>query len=661
MLLRVLLDHDDRLVQLETRQRTIIHAAVTANQPESVKMLLERGADSNARDYRGRTPLAMLSSVNKFGTFFNNGIYGDMMGKARQLRPQMFNPEHWDEIRRLLLDYGGEEPEDYLELVGERKMMEAVASYVYWLNHIGTAFIGNHVVSKFIQDIANGTTSMDPTVLYGFALKHIVEHKGIITGYLRSMHTLAEVTEHLPVGSAVLNISFSANFKEYLTAWRKPVNWDEFIDFMIGVIRYMQDPKEPESPFPEGLNDADLDSVMDETGNPLCTAGPLGPVKRRILEYALNIPIPADYDAAMECLLSPFVPEIPPGSLLLDEAREAFDKIKGFHKSVTEDFSAQNLAAFHNQIMQSVQPASAHSTTGGAERLPASISTDSNFNTSNYTPSFLSDLEPQSPIYICSINTEPPALRKIGFGVPVFLILLVMFVLLWRMLTWYQWLSISRFTSLLLLYGLHQIVLAFPTMLNDFASFAAVALIGGWLASDNIWQFVLEYSVTRALLEYNLLKDPHQALIRQINFRWRHGFPEVEPLILSHAQGNEWKYDFAQLLEGLQGSHFLLSTWKGWIQRPDAISAVLDEWQRETVEGFESTAKCWGNGWWYYIEAENGMGKVDATRENDESITAKTGTWRKFNFVENSTPERYLREFGKLEVRSPRSFYAFGH
>lgn len=624
-------------------------------------MLLERGADSNVRDYRGRTPLGILSSVNKFGTFFNNGIYGDLMGKARQLRPHMFNPEHWDEIHRLLLDYGGEEPDDCLETVGERKMMEAVASYMYWLNHLGTAFIGNHVASKFIQDIASGTTPMDPTVLSGFAVKHIVEHKGIIIGYFRSMHTLAdEVTEHLPVGSAVFNVSFSAHFKEYLAAWRKPVKWDEFIDFKIGVLRYMQDPKKPKSPFPEGLNDADLDRVMDEIGNPWGTTGPLGSVEQRILEYALGIPIPADYDAAMACILSAFVPELPPGSLLLDEAGEVFDKMKEFHKSATEDASAQNLAALHNQLTQSVRPARAHSTAAGAERLPASISTDSNSNTSNYKPSFLSDLEPPSPIYISSINIEPPALRKIGFGVPMFFILLVMSILLWRMLTWYHWLNISRFTSLLLLYVLHKIVLAFPTMLTEISSFAAIALIGGWLASDNMWQFVLEYSVTRTWLEYILLKDPHKALIRQINFRWRYGFPEVEPLILSPAQGNEWKYDFAQLLEGLQESYFLLSTWKGWIHRPDAISAVLDEWLCETVEGLESTAKYWGNGWWYYIEVENEMGEVDAARANDESTTKKSGTWRKFNFVENPTPERYLKEFGNIEVRFLRSFYAFG-
>lgn len=125
-------------------------------------------------------------------------------------------------------------------------------------------------------------------------------------------------------------------------------------------------------------------------------------------------------------------------------------------------------------------------------------------------------------------------------------------------------------------------------------------------------------------------------------------------MILSPAQGKEWKYDFAQLLEGLGGSYFLFSTWKGWIQRPDAISAVLDEWQCETVEGRESTVKYWGHGWWYHIEGKNGN-KVDAARENQESITEKSGTWRKFNFVENSKPERYLKEFQNIEVGFPRS------
>lgn len=600
-------------------------------------MLLERGADPNARDFIGRTPLAMLS-LNKIKTLFSNGIYGDLMGKTRQLRPQMLNPEHWDEIHRLLLDYGGKELDDYIETIGERKMMEAVVSYIYWLNHLGTAFFGNPVVLNIIQDIGSGTTPMDTKILYGLAMKNVVEHRGIITGYLKSMHTLAEVTEHLPVKSAVLGVSFSAHFKDYLAAWRKPVNWDEVIDFMIAVLRYMQDPKTPESPFPEELTDADLDSVMDEHGNPLRTTGPPSPAELRILGHFMKISIPADCDVALECLTSPFVPELPPGLILSDEASEAFDKVKGFHKSAIENLSARDFADFYHQLTQAFQPANTRPAAGEAERLLDFISANSNSNTTNYKPSFLSDLEPPSLIYICSINTEHPALRKIGFGVPVFGLLLMTFFLLWRMLTWLHWLTINRFTSLLLLYGLQGTVLAFPIVLTDFSYFAIVALVGGWLANDRLWQFVLECSFIKRFLEQLFYNDPYKALIRQISFRWRYGFPEMEPLILSHAQGKEWKYDFAQLLEGLGGSHSSFSTWNGWIHRPDAISTVLDEWQLETVEGLESTTKFWGDGWWYY----------------------KEGKWRKFKSVENSRPERYLKMFGDIEVRFSRSSMSLG-
>lgn len=235
-------------------------------------MLLERGVDPNARDFKGRTPLALQSSVNRFGTFFHDGMYSDLLGKTRQLRPQMFNPERWDEIRALLLDHGGEEPDDYIETVGERKMMEAVASYIYWLSHLGTAFFRNPVVSKLFQGLASGTASMDPAALYGLAIKHLIEHKRIVTGYLKSIHTMAEVTEHLPVGSAVLTVSFSADFKEYLAAWRTPVDWDGFMDFVISILRYGQDPKEPESPYPEGLTEADLDTAI---ADPLGATGSL--------------------------------------------------------------------------------------------------------------------------------------------------------------------------------------------------------------------------------------------------------------------------------------------------------------------------------------------------------------------------------------------------
>ncbi|KAL8646235.1 MAG: hypothetical protein Q9226_006953 [Calogaya cf. arnoldii] len=621
--LRVLLDHDIRLVQLETRQRKIIHAAVTANQPESVGMLLERGADPNARDLKGRTPLAMQSSVNRFGTFISNGMYGHMMGKSRQLQPHMFNPEHWGEVHRLLLDYGGEEPDDYIETVGERKMMEGVASYSYWLSHFNTALLKNPAISGLLQDIVSGASPTDPTILYGYGLKQIMEHKRTVIGLLGCIHTLARVTERLPVGSTVLTVTFSANFKNYLAAWREPVNWDEFIDFAIDLFRNMLDPKFPESSPPEGLTDAILDSLVDEVSNPLCATGSLGPQKRSLLEYVWNISLPVDFDAAMACLRSPFVPELPPGSRRQDGARENFENMKRVYQAFTEDPSAHVFAALRDQLTQALRPAGR---TVGARRLSDTVSRDSDSTNTSYKPSFLSDLEPPSPIYICSINLDTPIGRKADFIGIVWLPSVLGLLLLWRMLTWYHWMSISRFTSLLLLYTLHKLVQRSSIISNDFSY---LALVGVWLANDRTWQFVLEYLLFQPLLAYVFFSDPYKALTRQIGLRWRHGFPDVEPLILSHAEGKEWKYDFAQLLEGLHGSHSPLTTRKGWIQRPHAISAVLDQWRREAIESGESTVKYWGNGWWFYEEG--------------------SGRWRKFNFVENSRPERYLEMYARVE------------
>ena len=617
-------------------------------------MLLERGVDPNARDFKGRTPLALQSSVNRFGSFFHNGMYSDLLGKSRQLRPQMFNPEHWDEIRRLLIDHGGEEPDDYIETVGERQMMEAVASYIYWLSHLGTAFFRNPVISKLFQSLASGTASMDPAALYGLAIKHLVEHKRIVTGYLKSIHTLAEVTEHLPVGSAVLTVSFSADFKEYLAAWRTPVDWDGFMDFVISILQYGQDPKEPKSPYPEGLTEADLDTAI---ADPLGAKGPLNPQKRRLLEYVWNTSIPADYDAAMECMLSTFVPELHPGSLLPDEAREAFDKIKQLRNSFTEDPSAHSFAAVHDQLTQAFRPASAHPTApGGAGRPSGSISIESNANDSNYQPSFLSSLTPSSPIYICSINTEAPALRKADFGGVLILLFFALLLILWRIINWLQWMSLNRFTSLFLLSTLPTLVQKSSTAQTDFSYLALVAV---WLAHDRTWQIVLEYHLIKPLLLHILFTDPHKAPTRQIALRWRHGFPDVEPLILSHADGKEWKYNFAQLLEGLHGSHTMLTTRKGWIQRADAISSVLDEWKNEMREGRESTVEHWTNGWWFYNEGENENSHADAARENEAARTPRSGSWRKSTFVENSRPERWLAMYGRIEVRKARIFLPF--
>ncbi|KAL8997290.1 MAG: hypothetical protein Q9169_003382 [Polycauliona sp. 2 TL-2023] len=588
--------------------------------PDILALLLERGAR-----------YGHSIQINIFGTFFTNGMFGNMLGKSRQLRSNAFNPEHWDEIRGLLLDHGGEEPDDYVRTVGERKIMEAVASYVYWLSHLGTAVFQSPAFSTLLQDMASGSGAdpTDSTVLYELIIKYVAENKRVITGYLRCLHTLATVTEHLPVGSVVLTVSFTAHFKNYLAPWRKKVDWDEFIDFIIDLFRYMQDPKAPGGPLPEGLSDADLDSFADGGWNPP-EAGSLSPEKRKFLEYGWNLSIPADYDRAMECLLSLFVPELPNESLFPDEAREAFDKLKGLRSTALEDPSARGLATVFNQVRENFPPARVRPTAGGAQHLPSSESRDSNIS---YQPSFLSDLKPQSPIYICSINTEPPGLRKVGFWTPVSLFLLAALLSLWRLSTWLQWLNLTRCTSLLLLYTFHMTMQNQPpTAHTDFPYLALMAI---WLFHDRIWHVVLEYHLIKAPLMHTLFDDPHLPLLRQIRFRYRHGFPDVEPLILSHADGGKWKYDFGQLLEGLHGGYGMLTARKGWIQRADAMEAVLDEWQQCEVmgerEAKERMVDSWGNGWWYF--------------EGDEG----TGRWRKWRFVEEKGMERWLPMYARIE------------
>ena len=158
-----------------------------------------------------------------------------------------------------------------------------------------------------------------------------------------------------------------------------------------------------------------------------------------------------------------------------------------------------------------------------------------------------------------------------------------------------------------------------------------------WLAHDRIWQIVLEYLLLKTPLSYILFTEPYKALILHIALRWHHGFPEIEPLILSHADGKEWKYDFAQLLEGLHGGYATLTTRKGWIERADAISTVFDEWKREVCEGHEPTVKNWTNGWWFYVQ--------------------ESGTWRKSTIVENSRPERFLPMYGRIEVSNLPHIY----
>jgi len=77
---------------------TPLHKAVVSLAPHYVLWLLQKGADPNARDNRGRTPVLNLSISG-----FNSGLYKDELDSSRYTPP----PQR-GHIPELLLKYGGD-------------------------------------------------------------------------------------------------------------------------------------------------------------------------------------------------------------------------------------------------------------------------------------------------------------------------------------------------------------------------------------------------------------------------------------------------------------------------------------------------------------------------------------------------------------------------
>lgn len=86
---KTLLDKDPSLIKaLDGKKKTPLHSAVTYKQIEAMQLLLEKGADINARDITGMTPLhvaAMLGRRDEAAWLLEHGAdpaimddYGDM-------------------------------------------------------------------------------------------------------------------------------------------------------------------------------------------------------------------------------------------------------------------------------------------------------------------------------------------------------------------------------------------------------------------------------------------------------------------------------------------------------------------------------------------------------------------------------------------------------
>jgi hypothetical protein len=649
-LLVTLLDHEPGLSLLETRKRTLLHAAVAANQPKSIKILLERGADVNARDVVGRTPLATLSSINQLGTYMSNGIFG-ISPPLQQIKYKMWNPQSFDEIQQLLIDYGGEEPDDYIYTLEERNMMVAVARYMYWIENFITSMSAKFSMSTLVRSLMAGKGVLNESTSIEIMADALKDQREVVKSMLQCMHFLAKSTAQLPLESEVFGLKFTVNFKKYLAGWLKPVNWDEMMDFILAVARYSQDPCEPQTSLPEGIDDATLERILQEMDQAIQNGGIMSlktPDSRLVMSWVLNTPVPDDIDAAIDCLTSPYVPELPRGASLSEPARRCFEQLAALQSSIKpgEWSKLGDIALSLNNLLESTGQPSIKSP---PKHLLLFDTKRNLISSTTYQPSFLSDFSPYSPIWVC-LPTESLLSRKLRIFIPVALIGLTYFALLWRVMGWVRWLTFGRIVSIVLLHGIRNVLVTYPRLLEGFTFFAPIIAICGWLAQGSVWRMLLECNLTYGLLTYILSEDSDDSVLKQVRFRMRYGFPEVEPLIMSHKAGEEWKYNFLDLFESMWGNYSLSNIGlRNWIHRPDAVAAILDQWAIEEVQGLESSRKNWDRGWWYYIESEN----IEDEEAETKSHPPRSGYWKKFNFLaEDTLPDRdkTMRAFTKIEV-----------
>lgn len=662
------MEHDARLVHLATQRRAMIHAAVQENRVESVRILLEGGADANARDILGRTPLAVQFAVNKLGSalqFANEGVL------SRHLGPRRFSPEGFEEIRRLLLQYGGQELDDYLYTVEQRHLIEAAAAYMRSLDGAPTMFRSNaHLESaKPAQD--------DPKGLENFMVGVAKSVFGpgcardSFAQYLRSVQTLAAAAKDLPVGSCVCGLMFTSKFKEYLAPWEMPVDWDRFFDFMVAVLRFAENPEAYSSDIPPEL-EQDMERLMemvdDEAVNVFITEAPFPDAGKRFFEHMLKMPFPDDFEAAMKCLNLRYIPELPQGVLLPEEAKEFFGRYADLQTSAMQP---ADFLGFYESVGQLLGLRDNLAVTNGGASSGDGHGLDP---ASDYQPTFLAHLEPRSSVWVCMPSAGHPLNRKAELLVRLVPLVLLFGAMLWRVICWLRWLTILRLGRVAALVAVHSATMKFPAILVDLPLFVLLAVIVGGLASDRVWQLLLELSFAQGSLQWTLYQDPQRSVRRLISFRWRYGFPEVEPVILSNVKGEAWEFSFADVLEAVHGDFKYLSNLSGWIYRADAVAAVLDEWSRDGVDGKEATEKHWQYGWWQYTTgaegtegSENKDKRANKTNEdnednkdnknnkdnkdNSQGSEPKPGSWRKYNLNASLDVTGLFRGFDKIEVR----------
>ncbi|KUJ09024.1 uncharacterized protein LY89DRAFT_318256 [Mollisia scopiformis] len=650
-ILLTLLNHDPSLSRLETRKRTLLHAAVAANRPRSVQILLERGADVNVRDIAGRTPLAALSSINKLGSYvLNANFYVGL--PVKHFDHEMWNPKSFDETQSLLIEYGGEEPDDYIYTVGERNMMIAVARYLYCLEHFGTGMLAKLSLSSLVQGLMAGKGVLDPSTMISIMAETLKDQKELAINMLASVHLLATSTQHLPVDSEVLGQKFTAKFKEYLAGWLKFVNWDEMMDLGLAIVRYAQDPVEPQTPLPEGIDDATVQEIFQEIQQASQNGKVMSfksPESRLVLSWFLNAPVPDDIDAALNCLTSPYVPELAKGRSISEPTRLAFEQLAAAQKALKpggEWDGIGDFASSFNNFLESIGPASI--TAPPTQLLPFHHTGNEDMT---YQPSFLSDLSPHSLIWVC-LPTESRLSRQARIFTPVALIAIFCLLLLWRVRNWIRWLTFSRVVSAILIHFIRDLIVAYPSLIPDITRFAPIIAVTGWLAKGSVWQMLLECHLTYGLFKYIFSEDSKDDLVlNQVRFRLRYGFPDAEPVIISHKSGAEWNYNFLDLYESMWGNYSLANFGiYDWVHRCDAVAALIDQWAAEEEQGLETSKKFWGRGWWFYIESENRWKKFDFLSEG--TLPDRGKTMKAFEEIERMVhvkgcPELY-QNFRKL-------------
>jgi hypothetical protein len=312
---------------------SLLHTAVSLNHLESVQLLLQAGADPNALDAKGRTPLSLQVEVyaaQQFATMASNlptrsnGNFWNM----RHASLQIVNHSVIDEIRALLLEHGAEYRDSAVATARESQLIVVIVDYLRTLSvGILPLIYQNAVTTRDGRFIPTEHQAMGERLMEAFASRASVTRE-----FVSLIRQLVQLAADLPAGSMILGFRFTSNLCRALDVLRPP----SIGSFLLEVLeQYLRGELQSDTPFlsqHEGAVSYERDDMMEFMENqfddlytalvvePLAAGhdpGPMGSEKSaQFLATQLNEAALSDEPADRQWLSDSFGPSVY-GSLAL--------------------------------------------------------------------------------------------------------------------------------------------------------------------------------------------------------------------------------------------------------------------------------------------------------------------------------------------------------